>query len=88
MGNDAFYFPTWSDEGGQDDIEWWYLGGGSWSRMGLSFDHATGAVPSGYGSLYKPWTTHVYYEDTDRGSPFQMNWFPIITVKYNANGRK
>ncbi len=42
MGNRNWTFPTWSDEGGQDDLDWHVTWEGSWDIVGCHFDHAWG----------------------------------------------
>lgn len=82
MAKNAFSMPTWSETGGQDDIQWYGLGAGSWTRGDIAYTYAHGGYHQN-ASLDDEWNTHVYIGTTGYGS---FRYFPRLYVKYNANG--
>ena len=82
MAKNAFSMPTWSETGGQDDIQWYGLGAGSWTRGDIAYTYAHGGYHQN-ASLDDEWNTHVYIGTTGYGS---FRYFPRLYVAYNANG--
>lgn len=82
MCKTPYTFPTWSNPGGQDDIQWVGVGGGSWDRGGIHYEYAAGHTHTG-ASVNDLMFTDIYIGNTYYG---HFSYYPRIVINYNANG--
>ena len=68
-------FPTWTESGGQDDIQWYNGWGGSWGIGGVTYNYAVTFPLSNHGNQGGQYNTHVYVN----GSYFTAASYTINT---------
>lgn len=81
FGLNALSLPTWTEQDGQDDINWLGLSNSSWDRCGRTYTYGVAYLHNQ--NPYYLWNTHIYYNGVGQGS---VQYYPIIKIKYNANG--
>lgn len=88
-GLDRVQFPTWTENGGQDDIVWYTGQSGNWTIDGQAYNYRYLVQASNHNNEFGTYITHVYAYDVNGNSVGDGSMTNIqieYTLQINPNG--
>ena len=88
-GLDRVQFPTWTENGGQDDIVWYTGQSGNWTIDGQAYNYRYLVQASNHNNEFGTYITHVYAYDVNGNSVGNGSMTNIqieYTLQINPNG--